>query len=209
MTVSTKPTLLAVAMLLCVAACSQRDAAPAPADPVPAPVAEPAAPAPPPVAEAPTVKNDPAVVNFAGFGPAQFGTDEEHVRQAWGRPLTAGAPAEGATCYRAMMDPRPAKGLGVAFLFEDGGFRRYDVDSTELVAPGDFVVGAKADDVKAKFAGRVEEQPAKYVEGGKVLVVKPDGDGDARLMFDVDAAGIVTAWRIGTPPQIYYVEGCG
>jgi hypothetical protein len=206
MTVTTKLSLLTATMLLGLAACGQREAAPAPADPVPAPVA---APAPAPVAEAPAVKNDPAVINFAGFGPAQFGADEEHVRQAWGRPLTAGTPAEGSTCYRVTMDPRPAKGLGIAFLFEDGGFRRYDVDSTDQVAPGDIVVGAKADDVKTKFAGRIEEQPAKYVEGGKVLVVKPEGEGDARLMFDVDASGIVTAWRIGTPPQIYYVEGCG
>jgi hypothetical protein len=201
---------LLTAAAFALAACTP--SAPAPAEPVtpaPPPVATPApAPAPTAAPDA-SAKNDPAVINFEGFGPAKFGADEEAVRQSWGRPLTAGKPAEGATCYQLRMDPAPDKGFGISFLFEDGGFARYDVDSPAHVAPGDIVVGAKADEVKAKFAGRVEEQPAKYVEGGKVLVVKPENDGDARLMFDVDATGVVTSWHIGRPPQVYYVEGCG
>jgi len=198
--------VFAIAGTLALAACSPAEEA---APPVPA--ATTPAPAPAPVAPvvADTTKNDPAVVNFDGFGPAKFGADEESVRQSWGRPLLAGTPVEGSTCYQLTMDPRPEKGGGVSFLFEDGGFSRYDVDSDLLVAPGDFVVGAKAEALQAKFAGRVEVQPAKYVEGGKVLVVKPEGDGDSRLMFDVDASGVVTSWHIGRPPQVYYVEGCG
>jgi len=197
---------LSMAATLALTACAPREEA---ATPAPVAVSPPPAPTPvvPVVADA--AKNDPAVVNFDGFGPAKFGDDEEAVRQSWGRPLVAGTPAEGATCYQLAMDPLPEKGRGVSFLFEDGGFSRYDVDSTTPVAPGDIVVGATADAVKTAFGARVEEQPAKYVEGGKVLVVKPEGDSDTRLMFDVDASGIVTSWRIGRPPQIYYVEGCG
>jgi len=196
--------VLAGALALAACAPAEEAPAPTPAATTPTPVPVPAAPV---VAD--TSKNDPTVVNFDGFGPAKFGADEESVRQSWGRPLAAGKPAEGSTCYVLAMDPLPEKGRGVSFLFEDGGFSRYDVDSDLLVAPGDVVVGAKAADVQAKFAGRVEVQPAKYVEGGKVLVVKPEGDGDSRLMFDVDASGTVTSWRIGRPPQVYYVEGCG
>jgi len=197
---------LALAGALALAACAPAEQVPAPAPAVAPPAAAPA-PAVPAATGAP--KNDPAVVNFDGFGPAKFGADEESVRQSWGRPLLAGTPAEGATCYQLTMDPRPESGRGVSFLFEDGGFWGYDAASAQLVAPGVFMAGAKAADIQAKFAGRVDVQPAKYVEGGKVLVVKPEGDGDARLMFDVDAGGIVTAWRIGRPPQIWYVEGCG
>lgn len=197
---------LSMATALALSACAPREEAAAPA---PVAVSPPPAPTPVAPAVADAVKNDPAVVNFDGFGPAKFGDDEEAVRQSWGRPLVAGTPAEGASCYQLAMDPLPEKGRGVSFLFEDGGFSRYDVDSTTLVAPGDIVVGAKADAVKTAFGARVEEQPAKYVEGGKVLVVKPEGDSDTRLMFDVDANGVVTSWRIGRPPQIYYVEGCG
>jgi hypothetical protein len=65
-----------------------------------------------------------------------------------------------------------------------------------------------ADAVRAAYPGQVEEQPHKYVEGGKVLVVTPPGGGTARLVFEVNAAGIVTEWRLGLPPQVHYVEGC-
>ncbi|TQC57293.1 lectin, partial [Pantoea dispersa] len=29
------------------------------------------------------------------------------------------------------------------------------------------------------------------------------------LVFETDAAGKVVAWRVGLPPQVDYVEGCG
>ena len=182
--------------------------APAPAvAPAPAPVPAPAPDVAAPVADAP--RNDPAVVNFEGYGAAKFGVDEEQVRMSWGRPLEAGTPAEGATCYQLFMDPRPGDGDGIRFMFEEGRFVRYDVDVPLHVAPGDFTVGASAPDVLAAFAGRVEEQPHKYVEGGRYLVVAPGDGGPARLVFEIDPAGFVTAWRIGVPPQVHYVEGCG
>jgi len=28
------------------------------------------------------------------------------------------------------------------------------------------------------------------------------------LLFETDAAGKITRWRVGVPPQIDYVEGC-
>ena len=52
------------------------------------------------------------------------------------------------------------------------------------------------------------EQPHKYVEGGKVLVVAPADGGEARLVFETDAEGRITSWRIGLEPQVHYVEGC-
>lgn len=207
MTVTIKLLLLPGILLLSQTACTPRDAVPESAPASAAPVV--LAPIQASDAAIPVGKNDPAVINFAGFGPATFGTDEEHVRQAWGRPLVAGTPAEGASCYVLSMDPAPEQGKGIRFLFEDGGFARYDVDDAQLAAPGDIVVGARASDVMTKFAGRISEQAAKYVEGAKTLIVTPEDGGDARLMFDVDPAGFVTSWRIGMPPQIYYVEGCG
>ncbi|MFY2763420.1 hypothetical protein [Arenimonas sp. MALMAid1274] len=214
---------LALAVLV-VSACRQPEpaesqaAAPAtPAAEAPGP-AEPAAPADAPAdvpaaepgaAPATTAVNDPEVINFEGFGPAKFGANEEAVRMSWGRPLEAGTPAEGATCYLLFMDPRPEGGRGITFLMEDGKFARYDVDLPLHVAPGDIAVGARADAVRAKFAGRIEEQPHKYEPASLMLVVSPEGGGDARLVFDVGPEGLVRRWHIGVPPQVYYVEGCG
>ena len=180
---------------------AQAPADPAPAEPAPAPAPEATAPA--------AAKNDPAVINFEGFGPAKFGADEEQVRMSWGRPLEAGTPSEGATCYLLFMDPRPEGAKGITFLFEDGKFARYDVDVPLHVAPGDITVGASAMDVMAAFPGAVEEQPHKYVQGARNLIVTPSDGSAARLVFEVNPEGVVSAWHIGVPPQVHYVEGCG
>jgi hypothetical protein len=105
------------------------------------------------------------------------------------------------------MDPRPA-GDAVAFMFEGGGFVRYDVFGTTLAAPGGFTVGALASDVLAAFGSRVEQQPHKYLEGGRYLIVTPEYGEPGRLVFEVNAEGVVIQWRMGLPPQVNYVEGC-
>lgn len=208
--------VLPLAALLLATACSQPEPAaveaPEPTAPEAAtPIdAAPAAPSPATVeAEQALARNNPAVINFEGFGPAKFGANEEEVRMSWGHPLEAAAPSEGSTCYYLTMDPTPEGGYGIGFMFEEGGFKRYDVDVPLHVAPGDFTVGAHADDVLAKFAGRVEAMPHKYVEGARYLVVSPEQGGDARLVFEVDPQGLVTEWRIGLLPQVLYVERCG
>lgn len=204
-----KPLLVAATLSLLLAGCGERSPGPA-ADTADAqPVAVEAAPEAPPAIAPEVPQYDAEVINFEGFGPAKFGVDEEQVRMAWGHPLQAGTPAEGASCYYLTMDPTPTGGRGIAFLFEDGGFRRYDVDVPTHVAPGGLVTGMAAEAVEAAFPGRVESQPHKYVEGARYLVVAPEAGGDARLVFETDAAGTIVSWRIGMPPQIHYVEGCG
>lgn len=212
------PICFAVSLALLACSPAQETAAP-PADAassVEAPAADPVEtvdPAPgadaPAAGELAAVKNDPAVFNFEGFGPAKFGANEEQVRMAWGRPLEAGTPADGATCYQLRMEPMPENGKGILFMLEEGKFVRYDVDVPMHVAPGDLTTGMRADQVEAAFPGRVESQPHKYVEGARNLVVSPENGGDARLVFETDAAGTIVSWRIGVPPQIHYVEGCG
>jgi len=198
------PGALALALLACAEPAPTLPAVPPPepVDATPAPVSASAA------AVAHAVRHEPEVVHFGGFGPATFGADEEQVRIAWGQPLEALAPSEGASCYYLMPDPVPPGGYEVAFMIEEGGFRRYDVASDRFAAPGDFTVGASADDVVTAFTGRIEQMPHKYVEGGRYLVVSPEDGGDGRLVFEVDPDGIVTGWRMGQLPQVLYVEGC-
>ncbi|MFT3807145.1 hypothetical protein [Arenimonas sp.] len=198
----------ALTIAVSLAACSR---APEPA-PTPAPAAEPA-PAPEPATspEAPaTLKNDPAVVNFEGFGPAKFGANQEQVRMAWGRPLEASNEAgdpESEACYYLTPDPAPPDRNGINFMMEEGKFVRYSVDGDLYAAPGDILVGMTEADVLAKFPGRVEQQPHKYTDG-KYLVVSPEGGGESRLVFETDEKGVIERWRIGVPPAVHYVEGC-
>ncbi len=170
-----------------------------------------------PVAKAPTKEtvptpakaNDVTVATFDGFGPAKFGGDEESVRMSWGRPLNAGKPVEGASCYYLSPETAPDVKRSIGFMLEDGKFVRYDVADASLPAPGNIKVGDGADAVRAAFVGRIEEAPHKYIEKGITLTITPEDKSAARLIFEIGEDGKVSAWRIGIPPQVFYVEGCG
>lgn len=133
---------------------------------------------------------------------------KESVRMSWGRPLNASKPALGATCHYLYMENMLEPLRGVTFMLEDRQFVRYDVSDTQQVAPGDIVVGDSAASVLQAHAGHVENQPHKYIEGAHTLVVTPVEQTNARLIFETDANDTIVNWRIGVPPQIYYVEGC-
>ena len=93
-------------------------------------------------------------------------------------------------------------------MFEDAKFVRYDVNDATQIAPGNFKVGDAASLVATAFAGRVVEAPHKYVEGGRTLTVTPADKSEARLIFEIGKDGNITSWRMGIPPQVFYVEGC-
>ena len=153
--------------------------------------------------------NNPDVINFQGFGPAKFGDNEEAVRMSWGRPLNASKPAEESTCMYLNPEVMADAKRGIGFMFEDAKFVRYDVDDASQIAPGNFKVGDAAADIKAAFSGRIEEAAHKYIPKGFTLTVTPEDKSAARLVFEIGEDGKVMTWRIGVPPQVLYVEGCG
>lgn len=164
---------------------------------------------PTPAEAIPTSMYDPEVINFQGFGPAKFGANEESVRMSWGRPLNASKPVEGSTCLYLNPEVMPKANRGIGFMFEQAKFVRYDVDDATQIAPGNFKVGDTGTNIKAAFSGRVEEAPHKYIPKGFTLTVTPEDKSVARLIFEIGEDGKVMNWRIGVPPQIFYVEGCG
>ncbi|MGN6154006.1 MAG: lectin [Lysobacteraceae bacterium] len=197
---------LAVALVVA-AGCRER-AMPAAADaappaPAPAPAAEPIAMPQTPAGPAPAS----GTLTYAGFGPAAFGADAEAVRMAWGKDLT-GAPAEPGGCHFLASAPRGATPPPVAFLIEGGKFARIDVATPDLVAPGGGTVGTPASRILALHPD-AQSMPHKYLEGARTLRVANPAGSNAALVFETDAQDVVVAWRIGVPPQIDYVEGCG
>ncbi|HEY0974926.1 MAG TPA: hypothetical protein VGE57_10575 [Solimonas sp.] len=164
-------------------------------------------PMPTPPMTPPARNEDEGVIGFHGFGPARFGDNEEAVRMAWGRPLALSG-SEPEFCAYLLPDPRPPTGVAIAFMLVDGKLARYDIDSERYVAPGGGRVGSSVDQLEQLYEGRISVGPHKYVEGGKVLIATPPEGGDARLVFETNAQGVVQTWRIGVPPGVYYVEGC-
>ena len=128
-------------------------------------------------------------------------------RAAWGGELD-GQAAEAGCCY--VLRPRWAKGSAdFGLMFEAGKLVRYDVRTAKETAPGGGKAGMDLAQLRAPYAGRVQEKPHKYIEGGKVLRIRSSAGQTGVLVFELDATGKVTAWRVGLPPQVDYVEGCG
>jgi hypothetical protein len=219
--IAMKPTLPAAALLLL--ALSACDAPPPAAPPSAAPAAAHDDDAPPaldqpdgdvPPAQAPAAAMPPEMAASAGqlaredgYGDLRLGMSAAQARAAWGGELD-GQAGEAGGCY--VLRPRWAKdNANFGLMFEGDKLVRYDVRTAKETAPGGGKVGMDLAQLRTLYAGRVEEQPHKYVEGGKVLRIAGANAQAGVLVFEVDAAGKATAWRVGLPPQVDYVEGCG
>src|SRR5688572_2066687 len=150
----------------------------------------------------------PGTIGFAGFGPAPFGASDEQVRMAWGADLGDARPEQPGGCYYLLPEARSANGYRLGFMIEQDKFARMDVDAVDIEAPGGGKVGMSAQDIDRLYAGRINKQPHKYVDGGQYLRIADAGGGPGVLLFETDAKGVVSSWRIGVPPQVDYVEGC-
>jgi len=150
-----------------------------------------------------------AMARMDGYGDMRFGMTVDEFKKAWGGELKGETSSE---CF--YLTPKWVKvPSDFAFMFEGGKFVRYDVGNDKETAPGGGQRGMNAEEIVKLYAGRVEETPHKYVEGGKYLGVRADKNGDdkggkGKLVFVVDANGKVVDWRVGLPPQADYVEGC-
>ena len=200
------PLVMAVTLL---SAC-QRDPAAAPAtEPQTTATATPMAeaPAPTPAADDTAAPAGPvSQASFLGYGDMKLGSTVDEARAAWGGELN-GAPMEGTTCHYLWPKwiTRPAD---FAFMMEDGRFVRYDVGTDKETAPGGGKVGMSVEELQKLYGGALKASPHKYTQGGQYLSMDAGDVAPTRLVFEVDAAGRVTSWRVGLSPQVEYVEGC-
>ena len=200
------PLVMAVTLL---SAC-QRDPAAAPAtEPQTTATATPMAeaPAPTPAADDTAAPAGPvSQASFLGYGDMKLGSTVDEARAAWGGELN-GAPMEGTTCHYLWPKwiTRPAD---FAFMMEDGRFVRYDVGTDKETAPGGGKVGMSVEELQKLYGGALKDSPHKYTQGGQYLSMDAGDVAPTRLVFEVDAAGKVTSWRVGLSPQVEYVEGC-
>jgi hypothetical protein len=152
---------------------------------------------PPATAPAPA----PGDARFDGYAGMRFGMDEATARATWEEGLNGDA---GDGCHYLNPAGDDAKPY-LAFMFDGGKFVRYDVGNDE-VAPGGGRRGMDAARIQALYPGHVQAQPHKYTDGQYLRI--EDREGDGVLVFETDAAGKVTEWHAGLPPQVDYVEGC-
>ncbi|MGH8080598.1 MAG: lectin [Lysobacter sp.] len=206
---------LFAAVLLCLgAAACQREPAPvAPAATDTAPAINPA-----PITDQPSENVPPAtapvsnpppaasatLARFDGYGDMRFGMSADDAKKAWAGELKGKPSADGGCYYLQPIWSSNTRDF--AFMIEAGKFVRLDVGNDKEVAPGGGKRGMSADEIRKLYAGRIEEQNHKYVEGAKYLRIADNGGGV--LVFETDASGKVIVWRTGVQPQVDYVEGC-
>ena len=198
-----------VAATFALAGCKPEAPAPDAASPAAeAPAAEVAASVPEAAASATPEATPPSdtQASFAGYGDMKLGSTVDEAKAAWGGELN-GKPSEGSTCY--YLTPKwVKKASDFAFMAEDGKFVRYDVGTDKEAAPGGGKVGMTLDELQKLYGNALQSSPHKYVEGGQYLSIAASGVAPSKLVFETDAAGKVSAWRVGLSPQVDYVEGC-
>jgi hypothetical protein len=195
------PVLLFLVLAAASLSACKREAPASDATPVPAVAPEAVPPATPATAASPAGQ-----ASFAGYGDMKLGSTIEEARAAWGGELS-GAPSEGSTCH--YLSPKWVRAPSdFAFMMEQGKFVRYDVGTDRETAPGGGKVGMRVDQLKTLYGDALQSAPHKYVQGGQNLSVAGMDTPPSKLVFEADAAGKVTAWRVGIAPQVDYVEGC-
>ena len=174
-----------------------------PAEPLAAEPAATPAPAPAPASTAPVASSD---ADWQGYGAAQLGIDADQLRAVWGSELQGDAAADGGCYY---LSPGAHTEGGPFFMLEGGRFVRYDVRGGDTAAPGGGRIGMDLAQLQALYPQAEPVQPHKYVADGKVLRVPATDGSQGALVFELGADGKATVWRVGLPPQVDYVEGCG
>ncbi|MEO6565649.1 MAG: lectin [Casimicrobiaceae bacterium] len=195
------PVLAVLTLMLCACNADRTPANDAATPPVDHQPAQDVPPATGPTDSTPPVAGD---ARFDGYSELRFGMTADEAKKAWDSELS-GDPAESEGCYH--LSPKSAKTPSeFAFMFENDKFVRYSTDSDKHVAPGGGKVGMSTEQIRQLYSG-VEEDSHKYVHGGKYLRMK-DQASNGVVLFETDAAGKVTEWRVGLPPQVDFVEGC-
>lgn len=143
---------------------------------------------------------------WTGYGPLHWGMTPEEMHAAFQPGTLSRPPGIGTddTCHYLI--PGDAA-QDVRLMVEEGHFVRAEYLTPTSTAPGGGQVGWTAAQVRAAYPHGLDERQHKYEDGALYLRIKaPDGDGV--LLFETDANGTVTRWRMGVAPQVDYVEGC-
>jgi hypothetical protein len=195
--------LLGLACVLLLAGCGEAEPPAAAGLSAATPAIPPATPVPAATAAAANTVGE--MARYDGYGDLRFGMDQAAFDRAWGGELK-GTPQPGSSCfYKTPKWVRTTSDF--AFMFEGGRFVRYDVGTAKETAPGGGKVGMSVALIRALYGTGVQAQPHKYVPGTHTLRI-PAPQGSGVLLFETDAQGTVTRWRVGVPPQVDYVEGC-
>jgi len=150
-----------------------------------------------------------------GYGAVTLGAGIAEVRSGYGSPLqglgrdASGAPLPADDANDGCYYLRPEGAEEPRLMIEARKLVRYDVASARIVAPGGGRVGMTLGELQMLYPERGDVVPDKYDPQSRHLRVRPASEGQAIIDFTLAGDGRVSQWRVGLPPQVDYVEGCG
>ncbi|WP_158883279.1 lectin [Rhodanobacter sp. L36] len=151
-----------------------------------------------------TLEAQNTLASYDGYGSTRFGMNEAAFRVSWQADLVGTIDPAG-DC--SMLRPAWEKSMVTFdFMFLRGQFVRYDVGTANPVAPGGGKVGMDVAQIRALYGSTLQVSPHKFREKAQILRTT-NGKGSV-LIFETDADGKVSRWRMGIPPQIDNEDGC-
>lgn len=143
-------------------------------------------------------------LGFAGLGPIRAGLTADQVL------ALADWPGIARTAHAESCWVMPFKGgeSDFSLLILDGRVARVEIrGGSTLTTLSGAHVGMTEDALKSLYGARLESQPHKYDQAGRVFTLK-SGDGAHGLRFET-SSGKVTIMHAGPWEHLNYVEGCG
>ena len=148
----------------------------------------------------PTLTNADTITT-AGLGPVRIGQTLAEAQEAAGVTFNAASTGSEACQYYT-----PAAGAtGAAFMVVNGEIVRVDISSGPITSKSGYGIGATKEAIKAAFGAKIEESSS----GDSVTFVPvTDGDKSMRVIWELDATGVVTSLRTGRIPHVTAKVGC-
>lgn len=140
-------------------------------------------------------------ITTAGLGPVRIGQLLEKAQSEAGVELIAASTGSEACQYYT-----PAAGAtGASFMVVNGEVVRVDISSGPITTKSGYGIGSTKDAIKSAFGSKIEESAA-----GDFVTFVPvtDGDKNMRVIWELDAAGMVTSLRTGRLPHVTPKIGC-
>lgn len=145
-----------------------------------------------------------ATITADGLCGVEFGMSADEAKEAHLAGLyDMGDSAAGdeSACY--YLGPEEGN-YDVGYMVESGSVQRIDIRAPGVVTPDGVEVGMSEAEVEDIYPA-LERQPNKYTDRDDLIVMM---EGGAKLIMETDEAGNVSAYRVGRPPAVDYVEGC-